>query len=98
MKDGIKLLTQCLIATILVSICMENGWILSDYVADVSYDMFWKLYSAIFVLVLFIMFYRGATGRYKMEIKVYKDESPSGCAKQISEEDNNESNQCNNNR
>lgn len=31
MKDGINLLAGCLIATILVCVCMENGWILSDY-------------------------------------------------------------------
>lgn len=85
-KDCIKLLLQCLIATILVSICMENGWILPDCVTDVSYDMFWALYSSIIVLVPFVMFYRVATGRYKVEIRVY-DESSLGYAKQISNED-----------
>ncbi len=83
-KDGIKLLAQCLIATILVSICMENGWILSNYASDVSYDIFWKLYSAIFLLVPLIMFYRGVTGRYRAEIEVFKDESPLGYAKRVS--------------
>ncbi len=97
-KDGVKLLAYCLIATILVCICMENGWILSDYVTDISYDMFWKLYSAIFVFVPLVMFYRGITGRYKVEIKAYKDESSLGYAKRVPGEDNNESNKCNNDR
>lgn len=83
-KDVVILMAHCLIATILVSICMENGWILSDYVTDISYDMFWKLYSAIFLLVPFVMFYRGITGRYKVEIKAYKDESSLGYAKRVS--------------
>lgn len=64
MKDGINLLAGCLIATILVCVCMENGWVLSDYITDVSHDMFWKMYSAISILVPIIMFYRGAMGRY----------------------------------
>lgn len=67
-KDAIKWIIRCLIATILVSVCMENGWILSNDNVDVSYAMFWKLYSAIFVLVPLIMFYRGITGKYRMEI------------------------------
>lgn len=74
MKDGINLLAGCLNATILVCVCMENGWILSDYITDVSHDMFWKMYSAISILVPIIMFYRGAMGRYKVEIKEYKAE------------------------
>lgn len=87
-KDGVKLLAQCLIATILASICMENGWILSYYTTNVSYDMFWKLYSTIFVLVPLVMFYRGVTGRYKVEIKVFKDKTLLGDAKLVSGEDN----------
>ena len=83
---------------ILAGVCMENGWILSDCVANISYTMFWKLYSAIFVVVPLVMFYRGITGRYKVEIKAYKDESSLGYAKRISEEDNDENNKCNNNR
>lgn len=81
MKDGINLLAGCLIATILVCVCMENGWVLSDYITDVSHDMFWKMYSAISILVPIIMFYRGAMGRYKVEIKEYKAESALGYAK-----------------
>lgn len=67
-KDAIKWIIRCLIATILVSVCMENGWILSNDNVEVSYAMFWKLYSAIFVLVPLIMFYRGITGKYRIEI------------------------------
>lgn len=86
MKDFIKLLMQCLIATILVSICIENGWILSNCDTDVSYAMFWKLFSDIFVFVPLIMFYRGITGRYKVEIKVYKVEITLRYAKLLGEE------------
>lgn len=68
-KDTIKLLANCLIATILCSICIENGWIFQGDTTEISYDMFWKLYSAIFVLVPLILFYRGLMGRYKVEIK-----------------------------
>ena len=39
-KDAISLLSHCLIATILASVCIENGWILSNDTADVSYTMF----------------------------------------------------------
>lgn len=63
-KDIIRLLVQCLITTILVSVCMENGWILSNHATDVSSDMFWTLYSSICVLVPIIMFHRGLEGRY----------------------------------
>ena len=98
MKDVINLLTGCLIATIFASVCMENGWIISDYITDVSHDMFWKMYSAILILVPLIMFYRGATGRYKVEIKEYKAESELGYAKLASEDDSNEGNKCDNDR
>ena len=97
-KDSIKLLGDCLIATILVSVCMENGWILSKYTTEVSNDMFWKLFSAIFVLVPIVMFYRGIMGKYKVKIEMYKVDVLTGDAKQIPEEDSNESNKCNNNR
>ena len=60
--------------------------------------MFWKVYSAIFALVPLVMFYRGVTGKYKVEIKVFKDESSLGYAKQVSGENNDESNKCNNDR
>lgn len=80
-KDVIVLLFQCLIATILVSVCIENGWILSNDTADVSYAMFWKLYSAIFTLVPLIMFYRGITGKYHVEIREEKSEPAMGIAK-----------------
>ena len=105
MKDGINLLAGCLIATILVCVCMENGWILSDYITDVSHDMFWKMYSAISILVPIIMFYRGAMGRYKVEIKEYKveikeykAESALGYAKLALKEDSDEGNKCDNDR
>ena len=68
-KDAIIWVIRCLIATILVSVCMENGWILSSYTANISYNEFWKLYSAISVLIPIIMCYRGITGSYKVEIK-----------------------------
>ena len=68
-KDAIIWTIRCLIATILANVCMENGWILSSYTANISYNEFWKLYSAISVLIPIIMFYRGITGSYKVEIK-----------------------------
>ena len=89
-KDSIRLLTQCLITTILVSVCLENGWLLSYYATDVSFDMFWNLYSAIFVLVPIILFYRGFTGRYYAERKECKAESTMVVEK--NEENNYESN------
>lgn len=58
-KDAIIWASRCLIATILVGVCIENGWILSNNSIDVSYAMFWDLYSVIFTLVPLIMFYRG---------------------------------------
>lgn len=85
-KDVIVLLFQCLIATILVSVCIENGWILSNDIADVSYAMFWKLYSGIFILVPLIMFYRGITGKYRVKIEVVKSEPAMGIAKISKEE------------
>lgn len=80
-KDAISLLLHCLIATILASVCIENGWILSNDTADVSYTMFWKLYSVIVTLVPLIMIYRGITGKYLVEIREYKSETPMGIAK-----------------
>lgn len=93
-KDAIMWLIRCLIATILVSVCMENGWILSSHTANVSYNEFWKLYSAIFVLVPIIMGYRGITGSYKVEIKKCRDTVAMGIAV---EECGKERNKCNNN-
>ena len=83
-NDGIKLLIRCLIATISISICMENGWIISGYAANISYDMFWKIYAACFVLVPLIMLYRGFTGRYRVEVKICKSEPSLGIAKRVS--------------
>lgn len=80
-KDAIMWMIRCLIATILFSVCVENGWILSNYATDVSYTMFWKLYSVIFILVPLIIFYRGITGKYFVEIKEYKSEFPICVAK-----------------
>ena len=37
-KDAIMWTIRCLIAAILVSICIENGWILSSHDANVSYN------------------------------------------------------------
>lgn len=80
-KDLIVLLFQCLIATILVSVCIENGWILSNSSTNVSYAIFWDLYSVIFTLVPLIMFYRGITGKYHVETKEEKSEPAMGIAK-----------------
>lgn len=80
-KDAIMWIIRCLIATILCSVCVENGWILSNDTTDISYTMFWKLYSTILTLVPLIMFYRGITGKYFIEIKEYKSEPPIGIAK-----------------
>lgn len=94
-KDAIIWAIRCLITTILVSVCMENGWILSSYTANISYNEFWKLYSAISVLIPIIMGYRGITGSYKVEIKECRITPAIGMAvKECSDE----SNKCNNNR
>lgn len=81
-KDIIKLSLQCIVATILASICIENGWILSYEPTDISHAMFWKLYSLIFILVPLIVFYRGITSRYHVEIKECKSNPTMGVAKQ----------------
>lgn len=91
-KDAIMWTIRCLIAAILVSVCIENGWILSSHDANVSYNEFWKLYSAIYVLVPIIMGYRGITGSYKVEIKECKVTPAIGVA---DEERSDESNKCN---
>lgn len=80
-KDATMWIIRCLIATILFSVCVENGWILSNDTEDISYTMFWELYSAILILVPLIMFYKGITGKYFVEIKEYKSELPIGIAK-----------------
>lgn len=59
----------------------ENDRYTSSYTADVSYAMFWKLYSAISTLVPLIMFYRGITGKYRVKIEVVKSEPAMGIAK-----------------
>ena len=79
-KDFVKLLLDLLIAVILLSICIENGWIMEDSVYEVSYHKFWSLYMVTLVLVPFIMVYRGFTGKYLVEIKVYGDEIALGKA------------------
>lgn len=94
-QDAIMWIIRCLIATVLVSVCMENGWVLSSYATNISYDEFWKLYSSIFVLVPVIMGYRGITGSYKVEIKESRITPAIGIAV---EESSDESNKCNNNR
>ena len=80
-KDVIILFLQCLIATVLVCVCIENGWILSNDTTEVSNAMFWKLYSAIFIFVPLIMFYRGITGKYHVEIIEQKSKPAMGIAK-----------------
>lgn len=81
-KDIIKLSFQCLVATIFASICIENGWILSDKPTDISYDMFWELYSLTVIVVPLVMFYRGITSKYHVEIKECKSNLTMGMAKQ----------------
>lgn len=68
-KDALKWISRCFVATILVSVCLENGWILPSYTTNVSHNEFWNLYSCIFVLVPVIMGYRGITGSYIVESK-----------------------------
>ena len=94
-KDAIMWTIRCLIATILVSVCIENGWILSSYDANVSHNEFWKLYFAIYVLIPIIMGYRGITGSYKVESEGCKVTLAIGVAV---EERSDKSNKCNNNR
>lgn len=94
-KDAIMWISRCLIATILVSVCMENGWILSSYTTNVSFNEFWKLYSAIFILVPIIMGFRGITGSYNVDIEECRITPAIGIA---AEECSNESNKYNNNR
>lgn len=66
-KDVIKLLADCLIATILCSICIENGWIFS-YQTEITYELFWRLYCSVIILVPLIAFYRGFKGKYNINI------------------------------
>lgn len=71
---------RCLIATILISVCMKNGWVLSNHTVNISYNDFWELYSAIYVLVPIIMMYRGITGSYKVEVYQRTEELNGGIA------------------
>ena len=94
-KDAIMLMVRCLITTILVGVCVENGWLFSSYATDISYSDFWKFYSAIIVLVPIIMFYRGLTGSYKVEIKECNSNDSMGTA---IEDCDDKSDECNNNK
>ncbi len=73
MKDGINLLAGCLIATILVCVCMENGWILSDYIYRCFHMIcFGNMYSAIvYIGSQLLCFIEGLWADFKVEIKEY---------------------------
>ena len=73
-KDVIMWTIRCLIATILISVCVKNGWFLSNRAINISYNDFWELYSVIYVFVPIIMMYRGITGSYKVEVCQCSDE------------------------
>ena len=51
-KDIMRLSVGCLSVTILVSVCAENGWAIAKDPTIITHDMFWKMYSAIFLWVL----------------------------------------------
>ena len=80
-KDLLMTLTNSLIATILISICMENGWFFYKNITDISHDMFWDLYSIICILIPFILFNRGLKGKYIVEAKKIHVETPLNKAK-----------------
>lgn len=80
-EDAVVMLIRCLIATVLYSICMQNGWIFSTTTIDVSYDKFWKIYSSISALIPIILFYKGFTGKYNIIVKECIATPPLGMAK-----------------
>lgn len=79
-EDTVIMLIRCLIATILCSICMQKGWIFSTKTIDVSYDMFWKIYSSIFAIIPIVLFYKGFAGKYNIIVKKYTETTPLGTA------------------
>lgn len=79
-NDVVIMLIRCLIATILCSICMQNGWVFSTKTIDVSYDVFWMIYSYIIVIIPFVLFYKGFAGKYDIFEKNYSETPPLGIA------------------
>ena len=73
-KDILKLFIQGLIAAILISVCMENGWIFREEM--ITREIFWKLYKSILAVVPLIVFLRGVMGLYKVDIVEDEDISP----------------------
>ena len=80
-RDFIKLMVAILVETILICVCIENGWI-ANYIEEVTPDEFWHVYRVLTtILIPLFMFYRGFTGKYRVDIKVFKEEDVSGYAK-----------------
>lgn len=67
LKDLLKLSMQCLVFTILFSVCFENGWIFQNQV-EISHEDFTHLYLTCCIVVPFIVFYRLFTGKYWIEV------------------------------
>lgn len=56
-KDILKLCIQCLVFTILFSVCIENGWLGSEEM--INRELFWGLYRTFLVAVPMIVFFAG---------------------------------------
>ena len=67
--DAVKLHINCLIVTILVAVCLENGWVFYDHTNNVTNEQFLNFYRCICVIVPVIMGYWGFTGKYNKIVK-----------------------------
>lgn len=67
LKDVIRFLWRSFIATILVAVCIQNGWI-GAIAHEVSHEMFWQIYSCFIPIIVIIMGYKGISGKYNCEI------------------------------
>lgn len=67
LKDVIRFLWSSFIATILVAVCIQNGWIVIT-AHKVSHEMFWQIYSCFIPIMVIVMGYRGMSGNYNCKI------------------------------
>lgn len=71
--DVIRLFANCFLTTVIISICIENGWIVFGNLTEVSYEVFWNMFRTFSCVIPFVSFYRGLTGRYsvaRIKIKI----------------------------
>ena len=75
LKDAIRFLLRSFIASILIAVCMQNGWIFNP-AYEVSHEMFWQIYGCLIPIIVMVMFYKGIAGQYSWQIqKIHITES-----------------------